>query len=333
MRPSPRRGVRLTAVVTRRVVVVGAGIIGLTCAVHLAERGERVEVRTADGLLATTSAVAAAIWYPYRVHPPERAVAWGARTREVLAAHAEQPRRTGVRLVDGVELLRDPAPDPWWREAVPSFARADPERLPPGYADGYAMTLPVVVMPRYLAWLAQRLAAAGGRIVRRRVAALEELTGEATAVVDAAGLGARALAGDTAVTPVRGQVLRVADPGLTRFWIEQHPSGGVTHVIPRSRDVVLGGTADHGATGRRPNPATAEAIRRRAARLEPSLATAPMVGHGVGLRPARPEVRCERSDLGRTPVVHCYGHGGAGVTLSWGCAEEVAALLAEEAGR
>jgi D-amino-acid oxidase len=49
------------------------------------------------------------------------------------------------------------------------------------------------------------------------------------------------------------------------------------------------------------------------------------VGHRVGLRPVRPAVRLERE--GR--VIHCYGQGGAGVTLSWGCAEEVRELVAQ----
>ena len=59
----------------------------------------------------------------------------------------------------------------------------------------------------------------------------------------------------------------------------------------------------------------------------PALAGARVVRHKVGLRPARPTVRldAERRD-GRT-VVHCYGHGGAGVTLSWGCAADVVALV------
>jgi D-amino-acid oxidase len=87
--------------------------------------------------------------------------------------------------------------------------------------------------------------------------------------------------------------------------------------------VVLGGTAEEGAEDRTPDAATTAAIRARCATLVPALRDAPVVGVAVGLRPARPTVRLEAE--GR--VVHCYGHGGAGVTLAWGCAGEVAALL------
>jgi D-amino-acid oxidase len=54
----------------------------------------------------------------------------------------------------------------------------------------------------------------------------------------------------------------------------------------------------------------------------PALARARVLSHRVGLRPARPATRLERVG----DVIHCYGHGGAGVTLSWGCADEVTAL-------
>lgn len=52
----------------------------------------------------------------------------------------------------------------------------------------------------------------------------------------------------------------------------------------------------------------------------------------VGLRPSRYKVRLEYEivDLGSTKnvfVIHNYGHGGSGITLSIGCAEEVAELL------
>ena len=58
--------------------------------------------------------------------------------------------------------------------------------------------------------------------------------------------------------------------------------------------------------------------------LVPALETGTVVAHRVGLRPARSRVRLEAED----GVVHCYGHGGAGVTLSWGTADEVASLVA-----
>ena len=67
----------------------------------------------------------------------------------------------------------------------------------------------------------------------------------------------------------------------------------------------------------------------------PELAGATELGQRVGLRPARPHVRLERLPSGTDAgsVVHCYGHGGAGVTLSWGCADEVAALVEAGVGR
>ena len=49
----------------------------------------------------------------------------------------------------------------------------------------------------------------------------------------------------------------------------------------------------------------------------------------VGLRPYRSNgFRLEHEQFGRRDVIHNYGHGGCGVTLSWGCAQ-LAVELAE----
>jgi D-amino-acid oxidase len=49
----------------------------------------------------------------------------------------------------------------------------------------------------------------------------------------------------------------------------------------------------------------------------------------VGLRPGRAEVRLEKELISGKVIIHNYGHGGSGVTLSWGCAEEVVELANE----
>ena len=112
--------------------------------------------------------------------------------------------------------------------------------------------------------------------------------------------------------------------GLDQWWLaEGGPVGEVpTYVIPRTDDVVLGGTDDDGDWSRTPDPDVADDILQRAAALVPEVSKARIVRHKVGLRPTRAEVRLERVG----DVIHCYGHGGAGVTLSWGCADEVVEL-------
>ena len=72
-----------------------------------------------------------------------------------------------------------------------------------------------------------------------------------------------------------------------------------------------------------------EAIVSRVRSVVPELADAVVLGSRVGLRPVAPAVRLARLPLGDQEVVTNYGHGGAGVTLSWGCAAEVVRLVGE----
>jgi D-amino-acid oxidase len=303
-----------------RVLVVGAGVVGLTAAVRLREAGVDAHVVARDVGEATTSSVAAALWYPYRALPEEAVTRWSAVTYEVLAGLAARGE-AGVALRWGTELFRAPVGDPWWRAAVPVLERA--RDLPPGWADGYRLPVPVADMAVYLPWLGGRLAALGGTVTRREVHDLGALLAEADAVVDCAGLGARALVPDPAVTPVRGQTVVLGQVGLEEWLLAQDDHVQLTYVVPRGRDIVCGGTAEDGAESTSPDPATAAAVLERCRALVPALRDAPVLAHRVGLRPARPTVRLEADG----PVVHCYGHGGAGVTLSWGCAADVTALL------
>jgi len=293
-----------------RVMVVGAGVIGLSCAIRLLEAGHRVDVAARDLPLESTSAVAAAIWYPYRALPEDLVTAWGKESYAAFATLAQQPD-TGVSMVVGTEVFRSPVPDPWWRAAVPDLDRETV--LPAGYVDGWTFATPLIEMPTYLPWLAGRVEALGGTITRLSLADLP--TGP-DLVVNATGIGARRLAGDQSVAPVRGQVVRVEQVGLERWWLD---GAGLTYVVPRSGDIVVGGTDIEGEWSRTPDLAVATEILTRAEALVPELAGARVLGHKVGLRPGRPSVRLERAD----DVIHCYGHGGAGVTLSWGCADAV----------
>ncbi len=303
-----------------RVTVVGAGVVGLSCALGLAEGGAQVDVVARERTADTTSAVAAAIWYPYHAFPLDRVTAWGRVTFDRLCAIATDPD-SGVRLVDGVELLDRPMPPPAWAAAVSAFGPAADEDVPAGYCAGWSFTTPVVEMPTYLPWLAACAQRAGVRMVR---ADLAEWPCDTDLVVNAAGLGGGALAGDRSTFPVRGQVVYVEQFGLDRWWLDE---AGPTYLVPRRSDVVVGGTDVEGDWSTVPDPAQTRAILRRAAAIIPAVAHARVLGTRVGLRPGRSEVRLEREERSDgPPVVHCYGHGGAGVTLSWGCAADVVRL-------
>ena len=317
------------------VLVVGAGVSGLTTAVCLAEAGRGVEIR-ADRLPAdTTSAVAGAIWGPHLVETGERAARWRRATLAVLRQLAAGPdgRAAGVRAVAGSQVFRGSEAPPDWLADLGGHRPCGPAELPPGFRSGWRYAAPVAHMPTYLGYLRARFERAGGRLQRATVASLAGVAREAGAqvVVNCSGAYARRLAGDQAVTPVRGQAVVVANPGLTEFLIApSDESAELAYVFPHGEEVVLGGSEAAGDWNLEPVPAVADRILRDCAAIEPRLRGARVLDHRVGLRPARPAVRVEAEPGdGRGPlIVHNYGHGGAGVTLSWGCAREAADLAA-----
>jgi D-amino-acid oxidase len=312
-------------------LVIGAGVCGLTAAVTLVEAGKRVRIWAAEPPQTTTSVAAGAMWGPYLVEPADRVAVWSQHSLEAFRKLAEQPN-TGVRLVAGVEASRTPADPPDWGDRLDGFRMCDAGELPQGFAIGWRFIAPLIDMPTYLAYLQRRLTDAGGVIQSKRISTLEEAAAAAPVVINCTGIGARALVPDPDVMPIRGQLVVVRNPGITEFFSEDTGlSPDLLHFSPHADTVVLGGQAAPCDWNLEPDLELASAIVARCAEVEPRLRGALVIGHRVGLRPTRPEIRVEAVDLGGTLLIHNYGHGGAGVTLSWGCAAEITTLVLGEA--
>lgn len=261
--------------------VVGAGVSGLTCAAVLADAEFDVTV-FAKETRATTSAVAAAIWYPYHIEPRQKVERWARASFREFERLARVPE-TGVRMVD-FDVF------------------------------GERLRVPLIETPIYLPWLRRRVP----RIERRAIRDLAALARDFDVVVNCAGLGSRELCGDTRLSPGRGVVLKVANPGIARHFANVN-GNELTYILTRRNDIILGGTDDASESRDVPRE-LAEEIYARCAAVEPRLPAEYSVD--VGFRPLRDEVRLERENN----VIHNYGHGGAGFTVSWGCAEDVLAI-------
>jgi D-amino-acid oxidase len=306
------------------VLVIGAGVIGLTTAIRAAEAGMEVRVLAADPPRETTSAVAGAMVGPLLMPPGDRSRGWGQATVDELTAGPAAP---GARVARGLLAARPAGMLPPFAEELPGFRLCAAEELPAGFGTGFWVELPVVDTPTYLDHLVERLRSAGGELELGRVASLAEAARAAPRVANCAGLGARELVPDPALRPVRGPKVVVENPGLDTFFMEAPLGPAWTAYLPHGDHVVLGGRAADGDERLAPDPAEADEILRACAEVEPRLAGARVLEHRVGLRPGRPAIRLEAETVGGALVVHNYGHGGEGVMYSWGCAAAAAALL------
>lgn len=311
----------------KSVAIVGAGVSGLTCAVVFAERGYHTAIFAEEAGQRTTSAAAAAVWFPYDAEPADVVIAWALETYKVLV-DLSRDSGTGVSTIELHQFSRTGGisiPD-WAHSLGASVIPTGVEESLTVFRSGFAMNVPLMDTTIYLDYLANRFIRAGGEINPNvQFKKLEAVDPKFDLVINCAGIGARELVDDIDLEPHRGQVAVVPkiDNLNCAIVCDDEP---LMYAIPRRNDCVFGGTneiSDNLAV----DPAATSTIVAECSRVL-KIDNPRVLTERVGLRPFRKSgVRLERQHLrdGRT-VIHNYGHGGSGFTLSWGCAEKVLAL-------
>ena len=349
-----------------QVLVLGAGVNGLTSALMLALDGFEPHIVSRDGYDEAVSIGAGAIWEypPFHVLPEELACRLALSSRVFLNELARAESATGVRLLRSGYAWRHPPSDasnpPWSRlELIDDFT---PEVLPAYSRDlvgGHWHRVPILYMRRYLEWLQSACIDAGvrlhlGHTLRSRqdigsvAAALDLGVGggpkEARSlsqllVINCLGLGSCTVFGDKRMFPVKGQLAYLRAPHVTDVMDDSDSPFGLTYVVPQANGVVaVAGLAQVGNDDPTPTDEVHEELLTKCRYSFPCLRDAPVVGRWAGLRPGRRDgIRLEIEYAADTDTgfdtLHNYGHCGSGVILAWGSAHRVSLLAREWAVR
>lgn len=315
---------------TRHITVLGAGVSGLSTARVLQQSGFSVDIITKEETSDTTSSVAAAIWFPYRVEPIEKAVDWSAVSYRHYLQLSDIPE-SGVSIIP-FNIYHKKGDAPEWIKALPENA-AEVNRIPAADAslECYSCLFPLIESHIYLPWLIKAFGEDGGQIHNRKITKLSEIPGNHP-VVNCTGLGAAELFGDEELYPVKGQVVKVSHPaekvtGMSAEFPYTDDPDGFTYIIPRSDGIIIGGSAEENISDKSADSDRSKKILEYASTYAPALQQSELLEVKTGLRPCRSSVRLEKEVIDGRTFIHNYGHGGAGFTVAPGCAREAAALV------
>lgn len=316
-----------TAPKTKRVLVLGAGVSGLSSGILLLQKGYEVVIWAKDLPPNTTSNKAAALWYPYHCFPKEKAARWAKNTLDYLKDYLIFDKKSGCVTRKITEVFEKKVGVPWWRDAVPNYSKTPKNQLRSTYVDGHTIEGILMDTTLYMNYVLSKFRELGGVIMQKEIRDIHEALNRYDTVVNCTGLGSRELFNDRQVYPSRAQMVKIEPNGFSEAIADNEGSNSLGVIIPRLNDIVLGGTDQENNWNLNVDPEDTKKILEKCANIHPAFKNVKIIEEYVGLRPCRKSVRLESEDFSGKTVIHNYGHGGAGFTLSWGCAQDVVELV------
>ncbi|XP_050324917.1 D-aspartate oxidase [Bactrocera neohumeralis] len=331
-----------------RIAVIGGGVSGICSAVQILEYlksiGVPVEVTVLSETFSpnTTGDGSAGLWGPFLLGgtPTARVYRWSKHMHDFLEQIwlSEDAGEAGVCLIPCLRVTTTKMEnDVFWKDIVYGCRQLTQNQLAAlnigrtkKFTEGMHFITYTSEPIKLLPYLMKRFEANGGKIVQQKIVNLAEFitNSDYDAIINCTGLGSRECVRDNGMFPIRGQVSRVKASWLYCALLDESDDGN--YIIPNCDTVVLGGTHQENDSNTKVCPNDKAFIVNGCRKILPALEHAQHLYDWVGLRPGREALRLEAEKGGKKIVIHNYGHGGSGVTLAWGCAEDVLQLLKDE---
>jgi len=258
----------------RECAVIGCGVMGLSTARLLQQRGYNPVIYTKAMPPSTTSNVAGGLWEPVSVFDHTR-VTPEFRKQFVEAAQFAFRRYQslagdwyGVRWLSLYSLSSDAAhqapppesPNSEVGRLYPESRQLAPTEHPFDIPFVHRRQTMLIEPAIYLSQLLRDFHISGGRLVVQEFAAARDLMAlRENLIFNCTGLGARTLFNDSELTPVKGQLVFLLPQPEVDYCIVG-PSGN--YMFPRHDGILLGGSRESGVENTENDAATTDMILR-----------------------------------------------------------------------